>query len=137
MTSQAHCIPRSHFQLAALLLLAGPLPLLSANEKTHAFDFPANKVWVAASEVCRAEFNLESLAEEAGTLTFRAGPTPAVSFRFDVSVKAESPNRTLVTLRIRTRNVDLPALQKAAWRSGDKFFASLATRLTKPSGGHP
>lgn len=131
------CTSRSHFQLAAFLLLAGPVTLLGSNEKTRAFDLPAAKVWDAASEVCRTEFNLESTGRETGTLTFRAGPTSAVSFRFDVSVRAEGPNRTLVTVRIRTRNVDLPALQKAAWRSGDKFFSNLATRLMKPAGGHP
>ncbi len=124
----------SSVKSVSALVLASLVPLFAGNDKSREFEFPLAKVWMAAVDVSRTDFVLESTAKERGMLSFRAGPTPRASFHFDVSIRAQSQSRTTVTIRIRGRNIDLPMLQKAAWRSGDKFLANVGIRLTRPGG---
>ena len=110
----------------ALLLLS--TPLAAETEKHREFDFPANTTWVAALEVARSSFTVETSSKEHGTFRFRT--VPRIGFRFEVSVQPVGPKKAKVVVQL--LNTNIPALQKTAWRSGDKFLESLAVRL----GGH-
>jgi hypothetical protein len=116
--------------LRALLLvtLAG-LPTLAAAEQEREFNLPAARVWAAAVDVARSSFSLESSSKEHGALRFRTGPK--LGFRFDVSVRSISPSKTRVAVRLRTTGIS--AIDRSAWRSGDRYFEKLAAHLT----GHP
>ena len=114
---------------ALLLVMLVRLPALAAVEQEREFNLPAARVWTAATDVARSSFSLESASKERGVLRFRTGPK--FGFRFDVSVRSISPGKTSVVLRVGTTGIS--AIDRSAWRSGDRYLEKLAARLT----GHP
>ena len=64
------------------------------------------------------------------SLRFRTG-TAGISLRFDVSIRGDGRNRILVTLRQRN-GMWVPA--KIGMANGEKFFTSLANRLSRSAG---
>ncbi|MEO8367599.1 MAG: hypothetical protein ABI806_00160 [Candidatus Solibacter sp.] len=119
---QAAILRGTSIVLAVLLLST---PLAAETEKHREFDVPANTTWVAALEVARSSFTVETSSKEHGTLRFRT--VPRIGFRFEVSVQSVGPKKAKVVVQL--LNANIPALQKTAWRSGDKYLESLAARL--------
>ena len=111
---------------ALLLVMLVGLPTLAAVEQEREFNLPAAKVWTAATDVARSSFSLESASKERGVLRFRTGPK--FGFRFDVSVRSISPSKTSVVVRVGTTGIS--AIDRSAWRSGDRYLEKLAARLT-------